>query len=221
MVNRIRVWDLPTRVFHWSLVAGFVGLVITGEVGGNAMVWHFRLGYTVLSLLLFRLVWGFVGGHWSRFRVFVVGPQTILRYLKGQAVSYAGVGHNPLGSLSVLALIGCALLQVATGLISDDEIATSGPLVKMAPGYWVTKATYYHTAIGKYVLIALVLLHIGAIVFYRVKRSENLVPAMVHGDMDTPQAVASARDDGKARLLAVVVFALCVGMVTGMVQWAS
>lgn len=221
MVNRVRVWDLPTRVFHWSLVLGFVGLVVTGEVGGNAMVWHFRLGYTVLSLLLFRLVWGFVGGRWSRFSAFVVGPMTILRYAKGQLATRPSVGHNPLGSLSVLALLGFALLQVATGLVSDDEIATSGPLVKMVPGYWVSKATYYHSEIGKYVLIALVLLHIAAIVFYRVQRKEDLVSAMWHGDKECADVAESARDDGQLRWLALAVFAVCAAVVTGLVQWAG
>jgi len=222
VVSRVRVWDLPTRIFHWSLALGLVGLVVTGEAGGNAMVWHFLLGYTVLSLLLFRLVWGFVGGHWSRFSAFVVGPMTILRYIKGHAAPRPSLGHNPLGSLSVLALLGFALLQVATGLVSDDEIATTGPLVKMVPGYWVGKATYYHSEIGKFVLIALVLLHIAAMAFYHLKHKEPLVPAMWHGDKECVDSkVKSARDDGMSRLLAVVVFAVCASAVTGLVQWAD
>ncbi len=173
-----------------------------------------------MSLLLFRLVWGFVGGRWSRFSAFVVGPMTIFRFAKGQTAR-SSPGHNPLGSLSVLALLGFALLQVATGLVSDDEIATSGPLAKMVPGYWVGKATYYHSEIGKFVLIALVLLHTAAMVFYRVKRKENLVPAMWHGDKEWADAMESARDDGKSHALAAVVFAVCAGAVTGLVQWAG
>jgi cytochrome b len=74
-LNKVRVWDLPTRFFHWTLAAGVVALGISGTVGGNAMVWHFRLGYAVLALLLFRLVWGLVGGRWSRFGAFLFGPQ--------------------------------------------------------------------------------------------------------------------------------------------------
>lgn len=220
-MNKVRVWDLPTRVFHWCLVLCVVGLVITGQVGGGAMVWHFRLGYAVLSLLLFRLVWGFVGGHWSRFRVFVVGPAAVLRYLRGDNGGASPVGHNPLGALSVLALLGFSLLQVASGLISDDEIATSGPLAKMAPGAWISKATHYHTAIGQYVLYALVALHIAAMVFYRYKRQQNLVPAMWTGDKELAAPQPSARDDGRSRLLALVVFGVCAGAVTGLVQWAG
>ena len=219
-MNKVRIWDLPTRVFHWGLVLCLVGLVVTGKIGGETMAWHFRLGYTVLSLLLFRLVWGFMGGRWSRFQVFVVGPAAIWRYVQGHH-DLPSVGHNPLGALSVLALLGFASVQVATGLISDDEIATSGPLAKMVSSAWVGKATYYHNAIGQYVLYALVLLHLAAMVFYYFKRKENLVPAMWHGDKDLAEQHTSARDDGKSRLMAVVVFALCAGLVTGLVQWAG
>lgn len=221
MLIKVRVWDLPTRLFHWSFALCLVGLVVTGQIGDAAMVWHFRLGYTVLSLLLFRLVWGFVGGRWSRFNAFVVGPVSVLRYLRGQGTPAQSVGHNPLGSLSVLALLGFALLQVATGLFSDDEIATTGPLAKMASGIWVGRATYYHSAIGKYVLIALVLLHIAALIFYRVRHKNNLALSMVVGDKVFAEPFDSARDDGTSRMLAFLVFALCAILVAGLVQWAG
>ena len=81
--HTVRIWDLPTRIFHWALAACIVALVITANVGGNAMVWHFRLGYTVLALLVFRLVWGLVGGRWSRFSAFLYSPARLLRYLRG------------------------------------------------------------------------------------------------------------------------------------------
>ena len=81
-MHTIRVWDLPTRLFHWALAACVVGLVVTANVGGNWMTWHGRLGYTVLSLLLFRIVWGFIGGHWSRFGSFAYGPSSVLAYLR-------------------------------------------------------------------------------------------------------------------------------------------
>ncbi len=219
-MKKVRIWDLPTRFFHWGLVLCFVGLVTTGQIGGEAMLWHFRLGYAGLSLLLFRLVWGFVGGHWSRFGVFVVGPKAVLRYLRGTSMS-PSVGHNPLGALSVLALLGFSLLQVATGLISDDEIATSGPLANMVSGFWVAKATYFHSAVGQYVLYALVLLHLVAIIFYRFQHNQNLVPAMWHGDKALTEPHTSARDDGRSRSLALLVFTLCVGLVAGLVQWAG
>ena len=221
MVSKVRVWDLPTRIFHWSLALCFVGLLISGEVGGDAMVWHFRMGYAVLSLLLFRLSWGFLGGHWSRFSAFVVSPFTTWRYVQGQGTTRQSVGHNPLGSWSVLALLAFTLLQVAAGLCSDDDIATSGPLAKWVSGSWVGYATYYHTKVGKVILIVLVQLHLAAIVFYRVRRQENLVRPMLLGDKLLPEPFESARDDTNARVLACAVLAVCVGLVIGLVQWAG
>jgi len=220
-LNTVRVWDLPTRLFHWCLVACFVGLVVTGQIGGDAMVWHFRFGYTVLSLLAFRLVWGIVGGRWSRFISFVKGPITVLQYLKGNASPEHSVGHNPMGALSALGLLFFALVQVGTGLFSDDEIASSGPLAKMVSGDWVSLATNYHTEVGKVILIVLVLLHVGAIVFYRVRKGENLVAPMLHGDKELPQAFPSSRDDAVSRTVGVIVFALCALAVAWLVKWAG
>ena len=127
-LHKVRVWDLPTRGFHWALVACVIGLAITGTVGGNAMVWHFRFGYTVLALLLFRIVWGLVGGRWSRFGAFIYAPQSVINYLKGRGKPEHGVGHSPIGAGSVFAMLGFLVAQVGTGLLSDDEIAFAGPL---------------------------------------------------------------------------------------------
>lgn len=220
-MNLVRVWDLPTRAFHWCLVLCVVGLVVSGQLAGDAMVWHFRLGYAVLTLLGFRLVWGLVGGYWSRFSTFVKSPSTIVQYARGLAAPEHSVGHNPMGALSVLAMLFFLLLQVGTGLFSDDEIANSGPLAKMATGDWVSLATSYHARVGKLVLLALVVLHVGAIVFYRFKKGENLVAAMVHGDKELPHAFNGARDDQSTRLLAVVVLVLCAIAVWLLLRWAG
>lgn len=220
-MNIVRVWDLPTRLFHWCLVVCFVGLVITGNIGGDAMVWHFRLGYSVLSLLAFRLVWGVIGGRWSRFVTFVKGPSTVLQYLKGSASAEHSVGHNPMGAFSVLGLLFFALVQVGTGLFSDDEIASSGPLAKMVSADWVSLATNYHTNVGKVILIVLVLLHVGAIVFYRVRKGENLVAPMLHGDKDLAQAFPSSRDDPVTRTVGAIAFAVCAAAVAWLVTWAG
>ena len=221
MTHKIRVWDLPTRIFHWALVLCIVGLVSTGQIGGDLMPWHFRLGYSVLSLLLFRIVWGFIGGRWSRFAAFVHRPATVLAYLRGRGQAEHSVGHNPLGAGSVLAMLLFLLAQVGSGLFSDDEIAASGPLAKLVSNASVGLATNYHAHIGKIVLIVLVLLHVGAIVFYRVKKQQNLVPAMLHGDKELEQPMESARDDLAARALALLVFALCAAAVAWGVQWAG
>ena len=222
MPHTVRVWDLPTRIFHWTLMACVLGLIVTGQIGGSAMDWHFRLGYTVLALLLFRLLWGFVGGHWSRFVNFLYSPATLLRYLRSRNSPGHEIGHSPLGALSVFALLLMLLLQVGTGLISDDEIATSGPLARLAPGAWVSLATSYHAKLGKLIVIALALLHMAAIAYYRLHHGKNLVRAMLVGDkvLDTPAAIAS-RDDARSRALAAVLMALCAGLVVALLAWAA
>ncbi len=221
MVHQVRVWDLPTRVFHWSLVLCVVALVVTGEVGGDAMVWHFRIGYAVLALLAFRLIWGFVGGRWSRFSSFVHGPATVLAYVQGRTKPEHHVGHNPLGAGSVLALLGILLLQVLSGAFSDDEVAAAGPMTRFVANATVSLLTKYHAEVGKGILILLVLLHVGAIVYYRVKKRDNLVPPMLHGDKQLDFAAEPSRDDSRSRALALVLFALCVAGVTALVRWLS
>ena len=121
----VRIWDLPTRLFHWLLVLCVLGLVVTGQMGGNAMLWHFRLGYAVLSLLVFRLVWGFVGGHWSRWQQLPLRLRLVTDYLHQRQTAGTWAGHNPIGSWSVLLMLGWLLLQVGTGLVSDDEIVAA------------------------------------------------------------------------------------------------
>lgn len=207
-IHKIRVWDLPTRLFHWALVAAVIGLAITGTLGGNAMVWHFRFGYSVLTLLLFRIVWGWVGGRWSRFGAFIYSPASVINYLKGKGKPEDGIGHSPIGAGSVFAMLGFLLAQVGTGLLSDDEIAFSGPLTRFFANATVGLATDYHKNIGKWVLLALVALHIMAIVFY-LWRKHNLVGAMLHGDKELVTAAPASRDDMASRLLALGVLLVC------------
>lgn len=143
-----RIWDLPTRIFRWALAACIVGLVITANVGGNAMVWHFRLGYTVLALLVFRLVWGLVEGRWSRFSAFLYSPARLVQYLRGAPHPEDSIGHSPLGALSVFVLLAVLAAQVGTGLLSDDEIAFAGPLTQYVSNAVVGLATNYHRTSG-------------------------------------------------------------------------
>ena len=210
-LTKVRVWDLPTRIFHWMLVAGLLGLGITGTAGGGAMVWHFRMAYAMLALLLFRLVWGGVGGRWSRFSAFVYAPQSVVNYLKGNGNPEHSVGHSPIGAVSVFAMLGFLLLQVASGLFSDDEIAFAGPLTGFVSNATVSLATQYHADIGKWILLGLVLLHIVAIVFYQ-RRKHNLVAAMLHGDKELVLTTPSSRDDTVSRLGALLIFLLCAAV---------
>ena len=213
MSQSVRVWDLPTRIFHWGLVASVIGLVATSQIGGNAMQWHFKFGYTVLSLLLFRIIWGLIGGRWSRFAAFIYSPSTILSYLRGDARPEHNVGHNPLGAGSVFAMLLVLLAQVGSGLMSDDEIAAAGPMTKFVSGATVSLSTWYHKEVGKFILIALVLLHLAAVGFYLFKKKENLIKPMIHGDKTLPATITPSRDDAGSRLLAAAVFGVCAGAV--------
>jgi cytochrome b len=206
----VRVWDFPTRLFHWTLAAAVAGSVTSAKIGGAAMVWHFRLGYLVFGLLLFRLVWGLMGGRWSRFSSFLYGPGALMRYLRGEprAGERFDVGHNPLGALSVFALLLVLAVQVATGLVGDDEIASVGPLNRFVATATGLAATAWHKHWGQWLLLGLVALHLSAIAFYAWRR-HNLIGAMVHGDKALPADVPASVDDASARLRALAVAAAC------------
>lgn len=210
--NTVRIWDLPTRLFHWSLAAAVIALVATAKIGGNAMEWHLRLGYAVLALLVFRVVWGFVGGRWSRFAALAFSPSRVLGYLRGAPHPEDGVGHSPLGALSVFGLLTVLAAQVGTGLLSDDEIAFAGPLTRFVSSSVVGQATSYHKEIGQFLVIGLVVLHLLAIVFYVLVRRQRLVRPMLHGDKQLEAPAAASRDDAASRLLALVVLALCAAL---------
>ena len=207
----IRVWDLPTRLFHWTLALTMVGSVVSAKIGGNAMVWHFRLGFLVMTLIAFRLLWGVLGGRWSRFASFIYAPTTVLRYLRGQARpdESLDVGHNPLGSFSVFALLGLLALQVATGLVADDEIANIGPLNRFVSSATASQATGWHKEYGSWILIMLAALHVAAILYYLFKKRDNLIRPMLVGDKPLPRNTPASADGLPQRLLALVLVLLC------------
>ena len=205
--HRLRIWDLPTRLFHWLLAASVIALVVTAKIGGNAMEWHLRLGHVVLALLLFRILWGFAGGYWSRFTTFIPSPARLVRYLQGHGTAADKAGHNPLGALSVLAMLLILAVQVGTGLVSDDEIAFAGSLVRFVSGDTIALATGWHKGWGQYLVYAIVALHLLAIIGYSVFLRAKLVPAMLHGDKpDQPKELPASRD-GLAPLIPALCFA--------------
>ena len=214
----VRIWDLPTRLFHWALALCVMGLVITGNVGGNAMVWHFRLGYAVLTLVLFRLAWGFAGGHWSRWSSLPLHPRHVLAYLQSHSTDRTQAGHNPLGSWSILAMLFFLVFQVSTGLISDDEIANAGPLTALVSGSWVSWASAWHKSWGKLIILLLVITHLLALLWYRFKKHPPLVPAMLHGDKTVDHPVPASHDQFRHRLLAVFVLGLAALAVYGLLS---
>ena len=221
MASTIRIWDLPTRLFHWALALCVVGSVTTGQIGGAAMVWHFRCGYAVLSLLLFRILWGCVGGRWSRFASFVYSPATVLRYLKGLGAPEHSVGHNPAGAWSVFAMLAFLLLQVSSGVFSDDEIAASGPFSKFVSSAWVSQATIYHKNIGRPIVLGLLALHIGTVLYYLIRKRENLIRPMIHGDKVSALEVEGSRDDARSRAVAAVILLACVALVSWALKLAG
>lgn len=186
------------------------------------MEWHFRFGYSVIALLLFRIVWGFVGGYWSRFSQFLYSPATIIRYLRGQKTPAHEVGHNPLGSLSIWGLLLLLVAQVATGLVSDDEISNRGPLVKFVSEATSSLATSYHVGWGKWLIVGLVLLHIAAIGVYLIRKKQNLVKPMLTGDKPIDalcaHALPASKDQAAERITAFVVFVVIALGVTYAVQ---
>lgn len=212
----VRVWDLPTRLFHWALALLVVVLVVSGTVGGLWMEWHLRAGMGVLALLLFRLVWGVIGGHWSRFANFLYSPSRMLRYLRGDGQALDEVGHSPAGALSVWAMLLVLGVQGVIGLFAYDDIAFSGPLAHLVSNDTVSTLTGLHK-LAKPLIISLVLLHVGAIVFYRVARKRNLVGPMLLGDKQLPPGTPASRDSASTRLLALLLFAACAGFMV----WVS
>ena len=222
----LRVWDLPTRLFHWVLLVLVLMLFISGHQGGDWMPWHARCGYGVLTLVLFRLVWGLVGGHHSRFKQFLPSPARLCNALQRawRGPHLASVGHNPMGALSVIAFLLLLAMQAGSGLMSDDEIAFSGPLSAKVSASVVSLATWYHKEVGQQGLLALIVLHVAAIAYYRRRHGEHLVAAMIHGDktVQADQATTQASRDGlRQRLHALAWLVLCGLAVNALVNWGA
>ncbi len=182
----IRVWDIPVRLFHWLLVLAVIGLFVTGKLGGNWMEYHQKLGAFVLGLVIFRVIWGLVGGFHARFVNFVRGPSTVLTYMtrlirKGDGKGLPTyLGHNPMGALSVVGLLAVLGFQAVSGLFADDDILSSGPYAASVAKSVSDLLTKLHKLNSDLILI-LVGVHIAAIAFYFFVKKENLVKAMFTG----------------------------------------
>ncbi|RZI41812.1 cytochrome B [Herbaspirillum sp. HC18] len=208
-MKKVRVWDLPTRLFHWALAALIVVAVITESIGGNAMEWHFRAGYAALALIAFRIVWGLVGTRYARFSGFIYGPSAILDYIRTGKNHL--LGHNPLGSLSVFSLLAVVLAQAATGLFSNDDIANDGPLVKFISKDLSDRITWFHKEVSGTAIYVLVGLHLLAVAFYLFWKKQNLVRPMITGDLEVDVEAPAANDSWAMRLLALALFAASAG----------
>ena len=188
-----------------------VGLVITGNNGDSAMVLHFYLGYAVLTLLLFRVIWGIVGGHWSRFTSFIPKPKSLLYYLRNfrNPDAKASIGHNPLGAISVLAFLIVLFLQGLSGLMSDDDISVSGPWTALVPNNWVEFATRYHAKFGFPLILILIGVHLFAVLYHLHVKQQNLIRPMIDGDKVLPADTPASLDSLKTRAIAFAVLSAC------------
>ncbi|OMG67481.1 cytochrome B [Stutzerimonas balearica] len=177
MSETIRLWDLPLRAFHWLFATAVTAAIVTGWLGGGLMVWHGRLGLLVLGLLVFRLVWGLCGSTYARWSRIFAAAFGIRAYLRG---SWQEAGHNPLGSLSVLAMLLLVGFQVGSGLVATDDIAFQGPLNALVGAASADLFSGLHRQ-AKWLLLALIGLHLLAILYYTLVRRLPLVGAMLNG----------------------------------------
>lgn len=208
----IRVWDLPTRLFHWLLVILVAAAVISIKIGGPAaMEWHGRFGHMVFGLIVFRLVWGFVGSTYARFWNFLPTPGGLLAYVSGR---WKGLGHNPLGALSVFALLGLIGFQATSGLFANDDIVFRGPLFHAVSSDTSNWLSGLHRQTEPFIF-GLIGLHVAAILFYRLVKKENLVKPMITGTREV--AEPDARPASGGGWLAVVI---ALG-ITALMMWVS
>ncbi len=217
---KVRVWDLATRLFHWGLVALVVAAVVTAQIGGNALEWHFYCGYAILALLVFRILWGIVGARYARFSSFTLRPSAFLQHMRarktGATPDYAG--HSPFGSLSVLVILLVLLAQALTGLFANDDIASEGPLAKFVAKAVSDRLSWFHAELNSVVIYVLVGLHVAAIAYYFFFQRQNLLKPMLTGDKEGLDPAAAARDGWRARLLALLLLALSLAAVAWISQ---
>lgn len=206
----VRVWDLPTRLFHWALVLAVAACFVTAKAG--EMEAHGIAGLSVLGLLVFRVAWGFAGSTHARFASFVRGPRAVRDYLQGR---WHGLGHNPVGALSVLAFLAVLLAQAGSGLFASDDSLFQGPLAALASAGTVEQLSSLHR-LQEPLLIALVVLHVAAMAWYRRVKRRDLVTPMFTGRAATDDPSARDAQGGGA-----VAFVLCVLLALGAVYAAS
>lgn len=215
----VKVWDLPVRVVHWALVTLITFSWWSGNEGGMTMTYHMWSGYAILTLLIFRIAWGFVGSTHARFKDFLYAPKALAGYARTLTGRRASVyaGHNPVGGLSAALMLLSMLVQAGTGLFSNDDILTEGPLyryVTKATSDWLTTIHNYNF----YVLLTLAGIHIAAIVFYWMYKRENLVSAMFTGNKRLPRELAVAQMRVESLGKALVLLAVSAGIVYALVR---
>jgi len=204
--QRIRLWDLPTRLFHWLLVLAVIAAVVSGQVGGSLIDLHGKIGLAIVGLIAFRIVWGFAGSTYARFSQFFPTPSRIKRYLKGE---WRGLGHNPLGGLSVFTLLLLLAVQVGSGLFANDDIAFAGPLSELIDKSLSDRLSGIHELLSN-VLITFVVLHIGAVGFHGHVKKDDLVKPMLTGWKEGVSGEPARGGGIIALLVALMIAALAI-----------
>jgi cytochrome b len=181
---KVRIWDLPTRLFHWAIVILIPALWWTEKTDRLAL--HIQLGETMLGLVLFRLLWGLIGSSTARFATFTRGPVAVLDYVRGRGEKT--FGHNPLGGWSALAMLLVLAIEIGLGLfVTDEDGLNSGPLSRLIPYDSARSLGHWHETIF-YVLLAFIALHVAAILYYLVIKRDNLIAPMISGKRDVPES---------------------------------
>lgn len=203
------------RVTHWALVVTVAGAWATHYAGARWFEWHSRLGYATLVLVAFRIAWGFVGTRHARFASFLRGPRAMLDYLRGRAVRVSA-GHNPLGALSVVAMLALLLLQAATGLFANDGIANAGPFYGWVSQAGSDRIASLH-ATNSNLLCALILLHVAAVAWHVRVTRRPILRAMLTGRKDAAEvppaeAIAGSRTGLAVAIVLVLAAALALAI---------
>ncbi|MGH8091422.1 MAG: cytochrome b/b6 domain-containing protein [Rudaea sp.] len=219
MSEFVRIWDLPTRAFHWTLAVLIALQYATGEFHFLDMRWHFWFGYATLALIAFRVLWGFCGSQTSRFADFLRGPAAVWRFLRSQSSKnpQTRVGHNPLGGWSVVALLTDIAVQGVSGLFASDDIDTDGPFVARVSDATVKLMTRVHHW-NENVLLTLIGMHVVAVLLYLLVKHEDLITPMLSGRKRAADARSLRFVDAR---MAFALFVLCAAAVAAMVWWAG
>lgn len=204
-LNNNPVWDISTRLCHWLIVLSIFGSWLSFETGRLDI--HAYCGYTTLTLLLFRVAWGFIGSPHSRFSDFVKSPFAIIRYLKGSDKEKS-IGHNPLGGWSVLALLAIMFIQGASGLFNTDDILFSGPYYASVSSEMADRLGGIHAELFYY-LLGFIALHIGAVLFYDIVKKQGLIKAMLNGY----KPAISGKEKPALVRLAITTLCCCAGVI--------
>lgn len=206
--RRIFVWELPLRLFHWSLPVLLFVLYGTIKLMDDGMEAHALAGYVLITLLLFRLAWGFVGGTYSRFCDFLYGPKALLHYVRTLPSHRPEpiAGHTPLGGVMVMVLLAGLLTQVVLGLFGNDDILFDGPLRGLVSKETSDTLTAWHAVLFN-VLLGLVALHLIAVLYHWVHKGENLIGAMITGYKRLPAQADAKPARGGALWLAALILA--------------